>query len=299
MVETIGSSLDWAREYLAQHQVEEGFLDAEVLLAHILGQSRAYLYGYSEKEVPRQAYFQFRAMLEKRVQGVPVAYLTGLKEFLSLIFQVDNRVLIPRPETELLVELALDIAKNYLQKTSREFLTLVDVGTGSGAIAVSGAKLLPALRFYAIDVSPAALEVAQANARSMEVETRITFLQGDLLKPLENRDLTEPIDIILANLPYIPRGDIAGLQKEVGLHEPHLALDGGEDGLELYRRLIPQAAKLLREGGALIMEIGWDQGNAARELFNYGVWGHTKIIKDYAGKDRIILTYKLKGDGST
>lgn len=296
MAETIGSSLRWAREYLAHHQPEEGFLDAEVLLAHVLGQSRAYLYGYSEKELSQQTYSQFRAMLEKRVEGVPVAYLTGMKEFMSLVFQVDNRVLIPRPETELLVELAIDTAKDLLDTTSREFLTIVDVGTGSGAIAVSGAKLLPALRFYAIDVSTGALEVARTNAQSMGVASRITFLQGDLLKPLENRTLSEPIDIILANLPYIPREDVAGLQKEVVLHEPHLALDGGDDGLELYRRLIPQASKLLRPGGALIMEIGWDQGDSAGELFKYGEWGHTKIIKDYAGKDRIIFAQKLKGE---
>ena len=267
-------------------QSAEPGLDAEVLLRHVLQTDRTRPYRDSDKHISRQEQKDYRRLLERRAQGEPVAYLTGLREFMSLEFTVSPEVLIPRPETELLVETVLNDLRPFSGQPC-----IVDVGTGSGAIAVSLAYYLPEAKVWAVDISPAALKVAGQNACNHGVVDRLAFLEGDLLSTLPD-DLRGRLDWVAANLPYIPHGEIPVLQPEVAKYEPRLALDGGPDGLEPYRRLIPQAWKYLKPGGKLIMEMGWDQGQALAGILADRDWQAVEIVKDYAGLDRFVRARK-------
>lgn len=281
----IGIVLSEAANFLKQSGIESPRLDAEVLLAHCLGVDRVGLYVNSHSEIEagvRQAYWE---LVRRRGKGEPVAYLTGAKEFMGLEFLVTPAVLIPRPETELLVERAMSILKVSPGEGVEKKQAVVDTGTGSGAIAVSIARNLPEVEVFAVDVSGAALEVARLNARRHGVAGRITFLRGDLLLPLPEY-LSGKIDLITANLPYIPCGEIEGLMPDVGLFEPRLALDGGEDGLEPYRRLIPMAEKILAPGGSLLMEIGPGQGQKLASMLEQQ-W-RCEIVFDLAGRERLV-----------
>lgn len=287
MTVTIKSALARAREQLRASGGASAALDAEVLLAHVTGLDRAGLYCRWERHLTSDEEADYGRLVSRRAAGEPVAYLTGHKEFMSLSLAVNNSVLIPRPETEILVETAL--------KLLPDDPVIVDVGTGSGAIAVSLARLMARARVYALDYSRKALEIARVNAARHEVGERITFLQGDLLEPLA-LCLPEPVgavDLVAANLPYIPENDLSGLPREVRLFEPVMALDGGQDGLSLYRRLIPVAGRYLKNNGYLIIEIGCLQGPAALSLFGRDRW-EAGIIKDLAGKDRFIAA-RFKG----
>lgn len=257
----------------------EPALDSEVLLSHVTGLDRAGLYRDAECDLPAQQEERFWELVGRRLLGEPVAYLTGRKEFMSLDFKVRPCVLIPRPETELLVETALGLLSPSP--------LVIDVGTGSGAIAVSLASFLPDSIVYATDCSGEALEVARDNAVRHGVDSRLRFYQGDLLEPLVGIIPAGGVDLITANLPYIPSGDLAGLPECVRQFEPGLALDGGFDGLEIYRRLIPEAAKLLKNGGLLLMEIGYEQARDMLESLKSG-W-ETDIVKDLAGLDRLVV----------
>lgn len=257
-------------------------LDAEVLLRHVLKVDRIGLYTRPERLLSETELASYHNLLVRRAQGEPVAYLTGTREFMGLEFNVSSAVLIPRPETELLVEIVL----NTLRPLSGQ-ACIVDVGTGSGAIAVSLAKYLPTAQIYALDISPAALAMAEQNAVQHGVAERVSFQQSNLLSALLT-DIAGQVDWIVANLPYIPSADIPQLQLEVVGHEPKLALDGGSDGLVLYRELIPQASQMLKPGGQLIMEMGWDQGRELLSLLDGESWNNAQIIKDYAGLDRFV-----------
>nr|WP_207754824.1 peptide chain release factor N(5)-glutamine methyltransferase [Desulforadius tongensis] len=273
-----------ARALLQQKDIEQPRLDAEVLLAHVLGCSRAALYAGAHRRLEPGQLQHYNRLVQKRAQGHPVAYLVGHKEFMGLDFTVTPAVLIPRPDTELLVETAVHL----LSKRAGGRPLMVDVGTGSGAIAVSTAHLVPTLRVLAVDISAPALEVAQKNARTHAVDDRVVFLKGSLLEPVMERLNGEPVDIIAANLPYVPSGDIPGLSREVR-REPLLALDGGPDGLDLYRQLIPQAQKLIKPGGHLLLEIGPGQGETALNLLNN--W-QAKLYRDLGGRERLIAAEK-------
>lgn len=287
MTVTIKSALARAREQLRAAGGASAALDAEVLLAHVTGLDRAGLYCHWERNLTSNEESDYGQLITRRAAGEPVAYLTGSKEFMSLGLAVNNSVLIPRPETEMLVEAAL--------KLLPQDPVIVDVGAGSGAIAVSLACFIAGARVYALDYSRKALEIARVNAARHGVSERITFLQGDLLEPLALY-LPEPVgavDLVAANLPYIPENDLSGLPREVRLFEPLLALDGGMDGLSLYRRLIPAAGRYLKKNGHLIIEIGCLQGPVALSLFDRDSW-EAGIIKDLAGKDRFIAA-RFKG----
>lgn len=292
-VTSLRAALDWARGYLRRRGVESAALDAEVLLAHVTGLDRAGLYREGERTLtPREAE-ACRQLVERRAQREPVAYLTGKKEFMGLEFKVNRAVLIPRPETELLVERAWALARNLLLGRDgpagpETELLIADVGTGSGAIAVSLAKFLPAARIYALDCSPAALEVARVNARRHGVAERIVFLQGDLLLPLFALNLTGKITLVVANLPYIPTGELRRLMPDVRCYEPLGALDGGPDGLVHYRRLLPQARRMLADCGYLLMETGPGQGKQLGRLLAEDGW-QQELIPDLAGRERVIL----------
>lgn len=252
-------------------------LDRELILSHVTGLDRAGLYCYWERILTQKEQERFWELAKRRAAGEPLAYLTGQKEFMGLSFYVDRRVLIPRPETELLVERALELMGPDG--------VAVDVGTGSGAVAVSLAHYCPGARVWATDVCSGALEVARANAARHGVAGRVVFLQGDLLDPLKGR-LTEGAGVICANLPYIASEDMPSLPVQVRLYEPHLALDGGPGGLGHYERLVRQAPAFLKPGGRLLLEIGYDQARRALALFGAG-W-ELRVEKDLAGLDRMI-----------
>jgi len=271
---------------LRRSGVDSARLDAEVLLAHVMRTSRTGLYMKSEGCLTDSQLNKFTELIDRRLQREPVSYLTGEKEFMSLEFRVTRDVLIPRPETEILVEWVIKKVEKLLLSNNNTII--LDVGTGSGAIAVSLAKYVPLVKVWALDVSEKALALARENAQRMSVGHRIEFLCSDLLTGIPP-GLKGGVDFIVANLPYIPSADIPHLQAEVKF-EPVTALDGGGDGLDLYRRLIPQARDVLKTGGWLGMEMGISQTKALASLLPDSCWGGgVQVLKDYAGLDRFIV----------
>jgi release factor glutamine methyltransferase len=260
-------------------------LDARLLLAHVLEQEPAYLYTHPEYELNDQQSAAWQDLLTRRLQGEPVAYLLGQKAFYGLDFAVDRRVLIPRPETELLVEQALKLIGQRLNRG--ETPLVADIGTGSGAIPISLAIHEPRLpAIYAVDISAEALEVARSNCQLHQVAGRVRLLQGDLLDPLP-----EPVDLLLANLPYVGTGEQNHMQPDVLNYEPHLALFSGHEGLDLLYRLLDQArhSMKLRPGAVCLLETGYQHRgpltSRASEL-----WPEALITwrQDYAGWDRLL-----------
>jgi release factor glutamine methyltransferase len=259
--------------------VDSPHLDAELLLAHTLEGNRAAVLAWPDRRLTPKQLTRFRALVGRRAAREPLAYILGQREFFGLHFAVDPRVLIPRPETELLVEEALRLAGPILSPL------VADVGAGSGAIAVSLAVHLPQATVYALDDSSGALAVTAENARRHGVADRVHCLQGDLLAPLPG-----PVDIITANLPYVAAPEWEELAPEIRHYEPRAALDGGPDGLVLIRGLLSSAPPHLRPGGAILLEIGAGQGQAvtslAQEVF---ASARVRLRQDYAGLDRLVV----------
>lgn len=277
---TVGRLLSWTTEFLKKRGSESPRLDAEVMLASVLGWERVQLYTHFEDEIGEAQRGRYRDLVRRRAEGAPVAYLVGRKEFYSLRFDVSPAVLIPRPESEFVVIEAIEALKTL------EAPRLVDVGTGSGCLAVACAHQLTKAKVTAIDLSPKALEVARKNAERHKLIDRVEFLEGDLLGPLAD---APTLDAIVSNPPYIPTDDVANLEPGVRDHEPILALDGGADGLEVVRRLIREAAPRLKPGGHLILEIGTAQEASVRELLSdEQVWELRPTIRDLQGHPRVI-----------
>jgi release factor glutamine methyltransferase len=247
---TIGRLLGWTADYLKQHGSESPRLEAEVLLAYARGCKRIELYTSFEEPATDELRSRFRDLVRRRAEGVPVAYLVGHREFFSLDFRVTPEVLIPRPETELIVMTLLDLMKAHGQ--GERTIDVADVGTGSGVIAITIAKSVPRARVTAFDISPAALVVAKENAQRLGVAARVELLESDLFaaSPVE-----KTFDFIASNPPYVSNAELAALAREVRDHEPRLALAAGESGTEVIERLIPQATQRLRSGGSLLLEI--------------------------------------------
>jgi release factor glutamine methyltransferase len=264
-------ALRLARDILSQNGVEDAPLEGELLLRHTLSIDRVQLYIDLEKELTPQQEDTFRLLLERRLSGEPSAYITGHREFYELDFRVNPSVLIPRPESELLVETVLAIARKH------PLSVIADIGTGSGAVAISLAVNLPQAKIYATDISAAALEVALANCRKHGVSGRVHLLEGNLLEPLP-----EAADIIVANLPYVSQSELAPR------FEPPLALDGGADGTKIIKQLCQQAGGRLKSGGWLLLEIGQGQIAAiAAILHNTFPEGEIEVIPDLAGIERV------------
>ncbi|HET7638521.1 MAG TPA: peptide chain release factor N(5)-glutamine methyltransferase [Ktedonobacteraceae bacterium] len=260
-------------------------LDAQVLLSHVLDVERATLYTYPERLLTAQQEQRFSQLIERRKLGEPIAYLTGHKEFFGLDFLVDRRVLIPRPETELLVEAALRIIRERL--ASARVPVVADIGTGSGIIPITLAVQEPRLPYlYASDISSDALAVARLNCQRHAVERRVRLLQGDLLAPLP-----EPIDLLTANLPYVGTDEMEVLTPEVHAYEPHLALFSGDQGLDAMRRFFTEARQpgKLKPDAILLLEIGYQQRELLSDLLSE-LWPRAtiKFTKDYAGWDRLL-----------
>ncbi len=273
---TIGGALQEATARLRPNS-PTARLDAEVLLAYVLGISRTRLIANLAEPIDAAPHGRLADLVTRRAGLEPVAYLTGEREFYGLRLCVDERVLVPRPETELLVDLALSAAERL---TDGRSLRVADIGTGSGAIAVAVATNLPWAHIWAVDLSAAALSVAQANVRRYELEDRITLLHGNGLAPLPG-----PVDLLLTNPPYTI---LSAVDENVRRHEPHLALDGGPDGLEVIRELLAAAPGYLR-AGTLLMEIGAWQGQAVADLAAAALPGGAMTIhKDLAGLDRVL-----------
>jgi release factor glutamine methyltransferase len=277
---TVGRLLDWTQKYLGQKGSEFPRLDTEVLLAHALGCKRIDLYTRFEEIVANDVRHKFRELIQERVKGCPVAYLVGRKEFFSLEFEVTRDVLIPRPDTECVVDECLRIAKRM------DAPAILDVGTGSGCLPVALAKQHKTALLTAVDVSHEALVVAERNAAKHSVSDRILFLLGDLFAPLPEM---MKFDIIISNPPYIPTAEIATLEAGVRDFEPRLALDGGPTGFEVFDRLIGGAVARLKPGGYLIVEIGAPQEATARQKIEANAdYELAPTIRDSAGHPRVL-----------
>jgi release factor glutamine methyltransferase len=263
-------------EYFQRQGVDSPRLTIELMVAHVLKRKRLELYLDFEREIGEPALSALREMVKRRASGEPLQYVLGVASFYGLDFAVDKRVLVPRPETELLVD--------YVVKNGAAAKNIVDLGTGSGAIAVSLANKLAAASIVAVDASAEALEVARANAAAHGVQ--IQFFHGDLFAPL----LPEArFDWIVSNPPYIPSGEIATLAREIREHEPRAALDGGADGLDIIRRIAAEAKTRLTEGGRVAVELGAGQGSAAERIFLDNGYRVEKMINDWQGHARVLV----------
>jgi release factor glutamine methyltransferase len=278
---TIGRLLDWTARFLADKGSESPRLDAEVLLADVLGCERIALYTRYDEEAGEESRQRYRDLIRRRIEGCPVAYLVGRKEFFSLRFEVNPAVLIPRPDTECVVIECLRLLKGIAEPT------VLDVGTGSGAIAVAVARQNERARVTATDISPEALAVAQRNAARHGVAERIRFVQGDLLAPFAPG---ENFDLIACNPPYIPSEEIPRLPAGVREFEPRMALDGGRGGFVIFDRLIDQAGAHLKPGGWLVVEIGAPQEAVARQRLA-AITGYElrRTVLDGSGHPRVLL----------
>jgi release factor glutamine methyltransferase len=257
-------------------------LDAETLLLHVLGKDKAWLMAHPEEEIPAAEAGRYAKLLERRYRGEPIQYITGETEFYGLDFRVTPDVLIPRPETEHLVETVLRVAAGF------QAPRIVDIGTGSGAIAIALAHHLPNAAITAIDISRSALGVARQNAEPNGVYDRIRFLEGDLLAPVAGQQF----EIVVSNPPYVPAIDRASLAVEVRDHEPALALFAGDDGLGVYRRLIPVAFAALVPGGYLALEIGYGQSTAVGELLGDAGFDQIEFFSDLQNIPRVALAQR-------
>jgi release factor glutamine methyltransferase len=285
--QTVRMAMIGAGRFLGAAGIENPRLDAELLLRHVLGINQAEFYLRVDDAIGPDAERRIWRLVQRRARREPLAYITGQKEFWSLDFTVTPDVLIPRPETELLVEAALERTRSML----RSPVKLLDIGTGSGAIAVCLAKELREAQISAVDISSAALQVARENAERHRVADRIRFVEGDVFAPLAEK--RENFDLILANPPYIRSGDLAELTPEVREWEPITALDGGADGLDFYRRIVSECGGYLAGEGRLLFEIGESMAQAVGQMIaRAGGFEAALVLRDYAGKDRVIATQK-------
>lgn len=261
-------------------------LDVEILLEKALGNvDSLYIRLNLNKELTQEQEDLFNTFIQDRLKGRPVAYIVGNREFMGLDFYVQEGVLIPRPDTEPLVEELIELCRG------KENLNILDIGTGSGAITISLAKYLNTSKVKSFDISDIALEVGKKNAISNEVDDRVEFIKSDLFSSIENKSIQ--FDVIVSNPPYIPKKDIETLHIQVKDYEPYTALEGGEDGLDFYRSITEQSRMYLKENGILAYEVGHDQAQDVAEIMKSN--GYTKIYtkKDLQGIDRVVIGYKL------
>ncbi|KGF48139.1 modification methylase HemK [Veillonella montpellierensis DNF00314] len=281
---TIGRILQWTEQYFHNKELDTPRLDGEVLLSHVLGKDRIYLYIHYDQPLTTEELSAYKALVLKRVNGYSVASIVGHKEFMGLSFMVNEDVLIPRPDTETLVEYTIESCK---QKTD---LSVLDVCTGPGTILLSLLHYLPQATGIGLDLSEKALDVAKQNRKALQLEERATLIQSNMFTSLKKEKL---FDIIVSNPPYISTGEMDTLPSEV-LHEPHMALDGGEDGLDFYRILVSESHYYLQLGGLLIIEIGTHQEEAIIQLFaSAPQYKCIDTVRDLANVIRVLVFQKV------
>ena len=281
---TIGRLLKWTADFLKQKDSTSPRLDAEVLLATARNCGRIELYTAFDEEPPESIRTKFRELVRRRAEGEPVAYLVGHREFYSLSFKVTRDVLIPRPETELLVVALIDAAKALSSR--KPSLSIADIGTGSGIIAVCAAKNLPTCNVTAVDISPKALDVARANVEAHGVGDRVELIESDLFAALGDRQF----DLIVSNPPYVSEPEMAELRAEVANYEPHLALCGGPTGTEVIQRLVPAAAERLAPQGSLLLEVSPMIAQRTLDIIReQGGFETPRTLKDMAGLARVVV----------
>lgn len=275
---TIGALLQWTQQYFAGKGIDSPRLDAEILLAHVLHKERIYLYAHYDEPLNGEELAAYRAMVKKRADRLSVAHILGTKAFMGLDFKVSEDVLIPRPETEMLVETVVTAAEGTAP-------VIIDIGTGSGAIVLSLLHYLPQATGTGVDISTKALAIAAENGRSLGLDDRVTWIESDLFTNVPQG----PYDWIVSNPPYLTQHDMEELQPEVR-HDPALALYGGDDGLDIYRRLAKESPAFVKRGGHCIVEIGAGQTQDVSAIFTAdGAYEHEKTVKDYGGIERVLL----------
>lgn len=304
---TIGRILKWTENFFKEKGIESPRLDAEVLLGHVLEKERIYLYVHFDEPLQPKELDAYREAIKQRIRRVPVAYIIGQREFMGLTFHVTEDTLVPRPDTEILVQAAVERLKRLSGEKSEMPLVeegdeaaeaveadevrpvhFADIGTGTGAICLSVLHYLPQATADTVDISPAARSVAEENAASLGVANRVTFYTGDLLAPI-----SASYDAILSNPPYLPDADIETLAPEVRCKEPRTALAGGADGLDFYRRLVAESPALLKDDGFLAVEVGIHQAQVVAQMaIESGAFARTEILKDYGGIERVVIAWK-------
>jgi release factor glutamine methyltransferase len=286
---TILNLIRWTDERFRREGLSTPRLDAEVLLAETLGVDRVGLYTHFDQPLHPEELARFKKLIQRRLQREPVAYIIGKREFWSLTFKVTPDVLIPRPETEILIAEALKVV-SAVARTGRNF-RILEIGTGSGAISITLAKECPSASLVATDLSAKALAIAQENASRLGVGGRIQFLRGDLFAPLEKESTFE---LIITNPPYIAEDDFSSLPPEVRNFEPRLALDGGKDGLAFFRKVLPRVGEFLSPGGWFLAEIGAGQEEKIRQIAegNPGL-ASGAFVPDLAGIERVFKVRKI------
>jgi release factor glutamine methyltransferase len=277
---TVREALMMGRKKLTEAGAENPVLDSELILGHVLAKDRLKLLTHDEENLTQQQIECYDKLLVQRCQSVPVAYIIGRKEFYGLNFYIKPGVLIPRPETEFVVEEALNVIRPI------ENPVIADLCFGSGAISVAIAVNHSRAKVYASDLSDIAWEVAKTNIKAHRVEDRVLLFRGDLWSPFECGNIGE-FDVVVSNPPYIPTGELFTLPKDVK-NEPQIALNGGPDGLEFYRRIVSKAPEFLKPCGRIILEIGWNQADNVKTLLKESEFGDIKVIKDYGSFDRVI-----------
>jgi release factor glutamine methyltransferase len=278
--------LNWTTEYLSERGFENSKLNAERLLCHSLNLKRMDLYLNFDRPLSTEELKRFKELLKRRLQKEPLQYILGQTEFMSLPFKVDPSVLIPRPETEILVEVVLNKSKEALQ--NKPTLSILDIGTGSGCIAVSLAKYLETVKITAIDVSESALKIAADNAKLNGVESKIQFLREDFLKFEFIKNLPTKFDVVVSNPPYVSREDFEKLPKEVKDFEPTVALEDSQDGLTFFREIAEKVHELLNSAGMVALEVGLGQAPKVQNLFLNSHFSRVEIFKDLTGIERVV-----------
>ena len=274
-------------QFFEEKNIPNARLDAEVLLADLLDMERIKLYVNFDYPLKKNEIDEYRKRVVRRAKREPVSYIIGHKEFMSLDFKITEDVLIPRPETELLVENIID----YCEQNDIKAPNIVEVGPGSGAIMVSLGHYLSQAKIFGIDISKKAVKLTRENIAKHDLEERLAVINGDLLNPLIRKE-SKNVDIVVSNPPYVNNQEMKELSPEVK-KEPKLALSGGEDGLDIYRKLIPQAAKVLKKEGLLALEIGYRQGEELKSIIlENGEYNRVKVLKDHSGRERMVFARK-------
>ncbi|MBS4536461.1 peptide chain release factor N(5)-glutamine methyltransferase [Clostridium sp. D2Q-14] len=282
MTATIKNLLKEGLKNLAKREYNNPQLESELILSHLLNIDRAYLYTYPNHVVDDETSREYEKLIQIRNTSYPLQYILGHQEFMGLDFKVEEGVLVPRPDTEILIEELIELSKNM----DKEKINIMDIGTGSGAISLSLAHYINNSYIYSVDISDKAIEIARKNSKNLELEYKIEFINRDILKGFP--DINTKLDMLVSNPPYIPTKDLKELSLEVSKYEPKLALDGGEDGLKFYRFISKNGYDILKYNGVLAFEIGYNQGNDVKQLMEKYGYIDIQIIKDLENRNRVV-----------